>query len=49
MPKYIVSTYTTTQVLSNPTLDNPATVTSSGVIDVNSTIAAAFSRTQAEQ
>src|SRR5579863_5366394 len=41
MPKTITGpgTYTTTQVLSNPTLDNPATVTATGIIDVNSTIA----------
>jgi hypothetical protein len=38
MAKYITGTYTTTQVLSSPTLDNPATVTSTGFIDVNSTI-----------
>ncbi len=38
MAKYITGTYTTTQVLSSPTTDNPATVTSTGLIDVNTTI-----------
>ena len=36
MPKYFRGTYTTTRVLSNPTTDNPATVTSTGLISVNS-------------
>jgi hypothetical protein len=42
MPKYISGTYATTHVLSNPTTDNPATVRSTGLIDVNSTIAGAL-------
>ena len=36
MPKIFSSTVTTTQTLSNSATDNPATVTSTGVIDVNS-------------
>src|SRR5260370_6727601 len=39
MARTISGTYTTTQVLSNPATDNPATVTSTGVIDVNSATA----------
>src|SRR5229473_759392 len=39
MAKTFSGTYTTTQILSNPTADNPATVTSTGLVDVNSTTA----------
>src|SRR5436853_4416703 len=38
MPRVISGTYTTTQILTTPAIDNPATVTTTGVIDVNSTI-----------
>ena len=41
MPRTFTNSYSTTQVLSNPTTDNPATVTASGTITVNSTIASA--------
>jgi hypothetical protein len=36
MARTFSETYTTTQVLSTPSADNPATVTSTGLIDVNS-------------
>jgi hypothetical protein len=39
MAKYISNTSTTTQFLTNPTIDNPATVTSTGLIDVYSAVA----------